>query len=42
MTHKHKWECSDIPAIYFCDCGIEAYWDRNKQEFYTLPTEEKV
>ena len=30
--HNHKWECSDIPGDYLCNCGKKAYWNSYTQE----------
>jgi hypothetical protein len=35
MTHGHKWECTDIPGVYVCDCGMGAkygYWNPDTKE----------
>ena len=30
----HKWECSDIPGLFFCECGGTKYFDRQNQTYY--------
>ena len=27
MSHKHSWECSDVPGNYYCACGSEGYYN---------------
>ena len=32
-VHAHKWKCSDIPAVFYCKCGSERFYNRDKQEY---------
>jgi hypothetical protein len=32
MNHLHKWECTDIPGVYVCDCGQGAKYGYFNQE----------
>jgi len=32
MSHKHEWECSDIPGVYTCFCGTDGYWNSTIRE----------
>lgn len=30
--HSHYWDCSDIPGIYICQCGVESYYNRQTKQ----------
>lgn len=32
-SHTHNWQCSDVPAMFFCKCGAERYFDRETQTY---------
>lgn len=34
MTHDHKWECSDVPGIFICQCQGVKYYNRLTEEYY--------
>jgi hypothetical protein len=36
MDHNHNWNCSDVPGIFFCDCGAERYFDRDSQQYTVM------
>lgn len=29
MAHNHQWECSDVPGLFYCDCGAQAVHNRD-------------
>lgn len=34
MSHIHKFEATDIPAVSLCKCGVEIYYASGKQAYY--------
>jgi hypothetical protein len=30
--HTHKWECSDTPGIFICQCKAVAYYNQTTKE----------
>jgi hypothetical protein len=35
-SHTHYWHCSDVPAVFNCECGAESYFDRETQTYTTV------
>lgn len=32
MIHDHKWECSDVPGMYICQCSMVGYYNQSTKE----------
>lgn len=30
--HSHKWECSDTPGIFICQCKAVSYYNRETKQ----------
>ena len=37
--HTHYWQCSDVPAVFNCECGAESYFNRETQTYTTVEAE---
>ena len=39
MSCDHKWECSDVPGMYICQCQVVRYYNYKTKEYYYEPAQ---